>query len=189
MAVKEILQLGNPVLWDKSIPVDDVFSEETKSLIRDLDDTLSAFYETHGFGRAIAAPQIGVLKQVIFVRMQPSGFCGPLINPEITWVDRRQIEMWDDCFSFPDLLELYVETNSLQIYTYNLDTKYDHTCQVRIGIVSKDEFIERYLPSRRNERLESILDSLVALMSLNQPYAPNFELISVLSEEEGNEPA
>ena len=104
MAVKEILQLGNPVLWEKSIPVDNVFSEETKSLIRDLDDTLSAFYETHGFGRAIAAPQIGVLKQVIFVCMQPSGFWGPLINPEIAWVDRRQIELWDDCFSFPDLL-------------------------------------------------------------------------------------
>jgi peptide deformylase len=36
--------------------------------------------------------------------MQPTGFCGPLINPEIVWEESRKIELWDDCFSFPDLM-------------------------------------------------------------------------------------
>ncbi|MBD3304962.1 peptide deformylase [candidate division KSB3 bacterium] len=104
MAIREILQLGNPLLWEQSAPIETFDSEATRTLIRDLDDTLTHFYDTHGFGRAIAAPQIGSLNRAIFVRMQPSGFCGPLINPRIVWADPEQIEVWDDCFSFPDLL-------------------------------------------------------------------------------------
>jgi peptide deformylase len=41
---------------------------------------------------------------MIFVRMQPTGFCGPIINPEIVWASDRSFELWDDCFSFPDLM-------------------------------------------------------------------------------------
>jgi peptide deformylase len=41
---------------------------------------------------------------VIFIRMQPSGFCAPLINPEIVWSSQNRFELWDDCFSFPDLM-------------------------------------------------------------------------------------
>ena len=104
MPVREILQLGNPILWEPSAPVQEVFAEDTLTVIRDLDDTLTDFHRTHGFGRAIAAPQIGYLKRVIFVRMQPTGFCGTLINPKITRASDEQIELWDDCFSFPDLL-------------------------------------------------------------------------------------
>jgi peptide deformylase len=36
--------------------------------------------------------------------MQPVGFCGPLINPVIQWASDAQMELWDDCFSFPDLM-------------------------------------------------------------------------------------
>jgi peptide deformylase len=41
---------------------------------------------------------------MIFVRMQPSGFAGPLINPVIVWEDSLRMELWDDCFSFPELM-------------------------------------------------------------------------------------
>ena len=104
MAVQEILQLGDPRLWEKAQPVEDPTSKETAAIIRDLDDTLAAFRISHGRGRGIAAPQIGVLKRILFVRMAPTGFVGPLINPEIVWADPEQIELWDDCFSFPDLM-------------------------------------------------------------------------------------
>ncbi|GAK56113.1 peptide deformylase 2 [Candidatus Vecturithrix granuli] len=104
MPVREILQLGNPILWEHSAPIEDVFAEDTLAVIRDLDETLADFHRTHGFGRAIAAPQIGYLKRILFVRMQPTGFCGALINPIITSASDEQIELWDDCFSFPDLL-------------------------------------------------------------------------------------
>ena len=104
MSSKEILQLGNPTLWQKSIQVEDIVSTETASLVRDLSDTLASFRESTGYGRGIAAPQIGLLKRVIFIRMQPEGFCGPLINPTISWSSEARMELWDDCFSFPDLM-------------------------------------------------------------------------------------
>lgn len=104
MPGRQILQLGNPVLWQKSAGVADIPSAETRDVVRDLSDTLAGFREATGYGRGIAAPQIGVLKRVVFIRMQPVGFCGPLINPEITWSSETQIELWDDCFSFPDLM-------------------------------------------------------------------------------------
>jgi peptide deformylase len=104
MAKREILQLGNPVLWERSAAVSAIKSRESQELIRDLSDTLAAFRQSTGYGRGIAAPQLGILKRVIFIRMQPLGFCGPLFNPRITWESDQKFELWDDCFSFPDLL-------------------------------------------------------------------------------------
>ena len=104
MPARDILQLGNPILWEHAIRVEDPTDPKIKTLVQDLDDTLAAFRETHGCGRGIAAPQIGVLSRVIFIRMQPTGFCGPLVNPEIVEADSQQIVLWDDCFSFPDLM-------------------------------------------------------------------------------------
>lgn len=104
MASREILQLGNPVLWERSAPVADVKSGENQGVVRDLSDTLAAFRESTGYGRGIAAPQLGILKRVIFIRMHQSGFVGPLFNPQITWQSERRFELWDDCFSFPDLM-------------------------------------------------------------------------------------
>jgi len=104
MAVRDILQLGNPTLWQKSLDVVDPWSSSTRGIIRDLDDTLRGFREEHGFGRAIAAPQIGILQRVIFVRMPDNSFSGPLINPDIVRESDRRHEMWDACFSFPNLM-------------------------------------------------------------------------------------
>ncbi|HLG16097.1 MAG TPA: peptide deformylase [Blastocatellia bacterium] len=104
MAEREILQLGNPILWRTSQPVEEHASPEIITLVRDLSETLAAFRASTGYGRGIAAPQIGVLKRLILIRMQPDGFCGPLINPVIEWQSDERMELWDDCFSFPELL-------------------------------------------------------------------------------------
>lgn len=104
MPNKQILQLGNPILWEKSALVNDSQLSDLQTVIRDLSDTLASFREATGYGRGIAAPQIGVLKRLIFIRMLPSGFCSALINPEIVWASNHQMELWDDCFSFPDLM-------------------------------------------------------------------------------------
>jgi peptide deformylase len=98
------LQLGNPTLWQQSLAVADVSSAATEEVIRDLAETLAAFRRDTGFGRGIAAPQIGVLKRIIFIKMQPTGFSSPLINPQIVWESPERIELWDDCFSFPNLM-------------------------------------------------------------------------------------
>lgn len=104
MARRDILQLGNPLLLGKSSRIDDFSASDTQSLIQDLSDTLASFREATGYGRGIAAPQIGILKRAIFIKMQPTGFCSALFNPEIVRVSPEKMELWDDCFSFPDLL-------------------------------------------------------------------------------------
>jgi peptide deformylase len=104
MAGREILQLGNPLLWQVSAEVSDVTAGRTQSIIRDLSDTLAAFRGRTGFGRGIAAPQIGHGQRIVFIRMQPAGFAGALVNPRIVWRSPERMELWDDCFSFPDLM-------------------------------------------------------------------------------------
>ena len=156
MAVQEILQLGNPLLWQKSVCVDDVFAAETISVIRDLDETLRAFYQTNGFGRAIAAPQIGKLMRILFVRMQPSGFCGPLINPEIVWADETQIEVWDDCFSFPDLLVKVLRSKRIQVEYLDKNGK-------KQSLNAEDDF---------SELLQHEIDHLDGILAVQRAISP-----------------
>ncbi|UCC45166.1 MAG: peptide deformylase [Candidatus Zixiibacteriota bacterium] len=104
MPVREILQLGNPALLEKSRPVKNIDSSSLRVLIVDLRDTLLAFRNDHGFGRAIAAPQIGMHEQIIYVNLENSSFAGALINPVITRRSKTQREIWDSCFSFPELM-------------------------------------------------------------------------------------
>lgn len=101
MAVREILLLGNPTLRVKCEKVKNFSGPELQSTINDLRDTLNNFRVTHGFGRGIAAPQIGITNRVIFINMDEPFV---LINPEITKRSRQLMTMWDDCFSFPDIV-------------------------------------------------------------------------------------
>ncbi len=99
MAARRILQLGDPLLRSVSLPVAPRTAGE---VLRDLEDTLAEFRRTHGFGRAISAIQIGAAARVIF--MHVDGVRYELINPEFTWRSPDFFELWDDCFSFPDLM-------------------------------------------------------------------------------------
>jgi peptide deformylase len=75
-------------------------TNDLRKLVTDLEDTLSAFQSSHGFGRGIAAPQIGTTQRVIVLRAD-----GPtvLVNPRVVKHSRKMMTLWDDCFSFPDL--------------------------------------------------------------------------------------
>jgi peptide deformylase len=119
MAACEILQMGHPLLWGRSLPVDDVKTPEIKSLITDLSDTLSAFRAENGFGRGIAAPQIGVPKRVIYIRMEPSGFSGALINPEVLRIGKKTVEFWDSCFSLPGLMVKVLRAAEIEVRYVN----------------------------------------------------------------------
>src|ERR1700690_2038758 len=99
MAVRPILQLGDPRLREIARPVDDPASAEVESLIRDLTDTLAHARETTGYGRAIAAPQIGVPLRVVVLRL-PGAEPWPFINPAITAQSGDKIVVWDACLSF-----------------------------------------------------------------------------------------
>jgi peptide deformylase len=101
MPVREILLLGDPQLWHPSAPVVNARSRETREIIGDLAATLNDFNQRNGFGRGIAAPQIGVERRIIFVNV---GESFPLINPKIVRAGREMMELWDDCFSIPNLM-------------------------------------------------------------------------------------
>lgn len=112
MAVKEILLLGNPVLRQKCSPVKDTGSGDVKALVANLRDTLQDFRRRKGFGRGIAAPQIGSTKQVVYIDFE---YTGPLINPKIVRRSKKKFTLWDDCFSFPDILVQVVRNYSIMV--------------------------------------------------------------------------
>jgi N-formylmethionyl-tRNA deformylase len=101
LPVKEVLLLGNPKLYEVSEEVREEELEELKHVIEDLHDTLMDFRKRYGAGRAIAAPQIGVMKRLIYMHItEPVVF----INPRLEFESSDMMEVWDDCMCFPDLL-------------------------------------------------------------------------------------
>lgn len=99
MPIRPILQLGNPVLRERCVRVVDPASVETKDLVGDLADTLAHWRSSTGYGRGIAAPQIGVLQRVIFLQL-PGAEPWLLINPQIIERSAEEITVWDACLSF-----------------------------------------------------------------------------------------
>ena len=104
MAVKRIRLLGDPVLRRKSPVVGDPAAPRVAALAQDLRDTLVAFRREHGYGRGIAAPQVGELKRVLVIDAPKSGFSSTLVNPEITGQSDETVVVWDACFSLPGLM-------------------------------------------------------------------------------------
>ena len=101
MAVREIQLLGNPILRTKCEKVKNFSDDAIRQAVDDLKDTLADFRSSHGFGRGIAAPQIGVLKRIIFINIDAPVV---LVNPRIVKRSKQKMTLWDDCFSFPDLM-------------------------------------------------------------------------------------
>ena len=100
-SLSDILLLGDPRLYKIC---NEVEREELSSLtprIEQMGHLVILFRKTHGKGRAIAAPQIGLMKRLIVVNIdQPK----VIINPHLINLSDEMIELWDDCMSFPLLL-------------------------------------------------------------------------------------
>jgi peptide deformylase len=109
MAVKSILQLGDPRLREVALPVEDPSAPEVAALVKDLADTLAHWRAATGYGRGIAAPQLGVPLRVIFLQL-PGEKPWPLINPEILERSEEKIVVWDACLSFLSIF-MQVERN------------------------------------------------------------------------------
>lgn len=102
MAVREILLLGNPQLYVPSEPVSADELPSMRAVADDLHDTLLAFRGIHQVGRGIAAPQIGVMKQLVVLDLGIGRV--DLVNPKIIERSQETFALWDDCMSFPGLL-------------------------------------------------------------------------------------
>ncbi|MGH9682160.1 MAG: peptide deformylase [Candidatus Acidiferrales bacterium] len=99
MAVRSVLQLGDPKLREVASLVQNPGSPEVKSLINDLADTLAFWRNKTGYGRGIAAPQLGVSARVIFLQL-PGADPWPIVNPAILARSGEKIVVWDACLSF-----------------------------------------------------------------------------------------
>lgn len=106
MAVRPVLKMGEPLLLQAALPVQQFATAELDNLITDMLDTMKA----HN-GAGIAAPQIGVSLQVVIF----GGFKSPrypdaeeipftvLINPILTTLTDDQEDGWEGCLSVPGM--------------------------------------------------------------------------------------
>lgn len=99
--VREILKLGNLKLYETSQEITKEDADLIKGWITDLHDTLMEYRKIYGAGRAVAAPQIGVQKRLLYMFMDKAYV---FINPVMTFPDDEKYELMDDCMSFPGLI-------------------------------------------------------------------------------------
>ena len=109
MDQSRVLSKDDPRLRQVSAPVLDVFEPQFVEQGKCLKECLDDFRRQHGFGRGIAAPQIGNARRFIALNLGEGSFL--VINPEITWRSEERFSMWDDCMCFPDQL-VKVERNA-----------------------------------------------------------------------------
>ena len=100
MANLEILTIPDPVLRQKSLPVETV-NDETR---RFMDRMLQTMYEAPGIG--LAAPQVGEKLRIITIdvaREEEPKSPLFLINPEIIWSSEEERSTYEEgCLSIPD---------------------------------------------------------------------------------------
>jgi peptide deformylase len=156
MPPRPILELGHPDLWRASRPVGP--GGPSPGLIQDLSDTLAHFRGSNGFGRGIAAPQIGSLERVIFLRV-PGGFTGPLIDPAIAWSSPDRIELWDDCFSLPGLMVRVSRAAQVKV-TYT--DEHGQPCQIDASAADLAELLQHEIDH---------LDGILAIQRAVSPQA------------------
>src|SRR3954471_12341438 len=104
--IRDVLRMGDPRLLQRSLPVHAFGSSALFALLQDLRDTMAA---EHGAG--LAAPQIGVLLQVVIFGFEhnpryPNAESVPyteLVNPVLTPLSDEMEEGWEGCLSVPGL--------------------------------------------------------------------------------------
>jgi peptide deformylase len=99
--LNDLLLLGDPRLYETCTPVQKEELPLVEDWVRDLDNVMREIRAKYNFGRAIAAPQLGIMKRLIYMNIErPVVF----INPEFTYLSDEMFKVWDDCMSFPHLL-------------------------------------------------------------------------------------
>ncbi|PLX34282.1 MAG: peptide deformylase [Clostridiales bacterium] len=94
MAIRNVRKEGDPILRKRSKEVSEI-NERIQIL---LDDMIETMDEEDGVG--LAAPQVGVLKRVIVIRIGDELI--QLINPEIIYENGEQTDI-EGCLSVPGI--------------------------------------------------------------------------------------
>ena len=149
MPIRTLLQLGDPILRQKSLPVTDPTVREIRLLAQDLGDTLAHWRETTGYGRGIAAPQVGVMQRLIFLKL-PGVEPWPLVNPEIIEHSVEKVVVWDACLSF---LSIFMQVERHREITVRYQDLRGETLEFRAG---DDRFLSELL-QHEIDHLDGIL--------------------------------
>ncbi len=104
MAIRRIIEVPDPLLRQKSTPVETV-DDEIRTLVADMFETM---YEAPGIG--LAAIQVGVPKRVLVIDLQepeeeggePVSDPRVFINPEIVEHSDQEVPYTEGCLSVPD---------------------------------------------------------------------------------------
>jgi peptide deformylase len=152
MPARRILQLGDPILREISAPAS---SAEASVIFDDLRDTLHEFQRTHGFGRGISAVQIGELKRLIYIEIGGRDYA--LRNPVYEFQSDGKFAMWDDCFSFPDLLVWLERHRTVRI-------RYEDETGAAQMLEASDAF---------SELLQHEIDHLDGVLAIDRAIGPN----------------
>jgi len=107
-----ILTVGDPRLRQVAVAVEPRDSGLGAEIGRML-ATLEHFRALHGYGRALAAPQVGIGKRVVVMNLGSEPFA--LLNPEIAWRSSECFEVWDDCLSIPDRIVRVQRNRSVSV--------------------------------------------------------------------------
>lgn len=111
MAVRQIRIMGDEILTKRCKPVK-AMNQRTTELIEDMFETM---YEASGCG--LAAPQVGVLKQVVVIDVD-DGNQYVLINPEIAAQDGSQTG-YEGCLSLPGKSGMVTRPNYVKVRALN----------------------------------------------------------------------
>ncbi|HEU4649548.1 MAG TPA: peptide deformylase [Gemmatimonadales bacterium] len=151
MTVHRIRLLGDPILRTRCEPITKPGSTAVRVIIDDLRETLRDWQSRFGSGRGIAAPQIGAPVRVVFIEMDRPW---PLINPEIIDIGTEDFWVWDDCFSFPNLLVRVSRA-------YRIRVRYQDV---------KGAWHEEELEGDRAELLQHEIDHLDGVLAVDRPH-------------------
>ena len=115
----DILLLGDERLYQACTSLQLEDSELIAEMVSDLHQALIEFRAKYNVGRAIAAPQLGYMRRLIY--MYVAGEATVFINPEITRISNEMIELWDDCMSLPNLLVRLRRHQTIHIRYFDVD--------------------------------------------------------------------
>lgn len=149
--VDDILKLGDPRLYEICEPV---LKEElllVKNWVKDLHEAMENIRNKYGFGRGIAAPQLGIMKRLFYLNLDRPQV---IINPKIVNPSYEMFELWDDCMSFPNLLVKVKRHTSLTLH-YKDENWQDQVWEVT-GAVSE-------LVQHEYDHLDGVLCTMRAL--------------------------
>lgn len=112
MTIHRIRLLGDPVLRERCEVIANPASAAVHLVVDGLRDTLRDWQSRFGSGRGIAAPQIGAPIRLVYIEMDRPW---ALVNPEIVDIGTEDFTVWDDCFSFPNLLVRVMRAHQIRV--------------------------------------------------------------------------